>query len=764
MTINWKNAPRWIVKTLIKISIIGFILLIAAAIYFDAQIKKKFEGTKWQLPALVYGVEHKYERLQALSRDELIRHLTLLDYRKVWQLTAPGEYRVIKNGVEFIRREYSMPQQQIPMQKLQVTFRKNRIGQIKSLKEGVTESEFSLEPYLLDRLQASNLEDRILVELDQIPDIVSKTLILVEDRKFYDHHGISPLAILRALMVNVQAGRTVQGGSTLTQQLVKNMFLTNERSLVRKFKEAIYAILLDARYSKEQVLQAYLNEVYLGQNHNRGVHGFGLASHYYFAKPLNELRPSEVALLIGIIKGPSYYAPRRFPERAKERRDLVLRLMMENHLISTNLYQHEVELPIKVQDKEKIAKRRYPSYVAQVKRELKQVVNKDIPLNDGIKIFTHFDPLTQNQAQAAVSSGLDLLESQRSLADLQAAMVVVDNHTGGIQAIVGDRVANYDGFNRALDAQRNIGSLVKPAIYLNALQQPEYYNLATQLEDKEITLTSSLGKKWSPKNYDKKYLGQVSLLDALVGSRNVPAVNLGMALGLREVADTLQWLGVEKEVNPYPSMLLGSTTLSPMEVAQIYQVFANAGVKKKINAIKSINAPNNELIWQSKVFTERVIQPEQAYLLNYALHQVTQKGSAKYLGKTLSRINFAGKTGTTNDARDSWFAGFDQSQLAVVWVGNDDNKPIKLTGSSGALRLFVNYQKMRTPSSLVMAKPANIEMKYFDKTTGEHILPGCNNMMMLPAIAPSLAKAKACAETKEWQEPKKSWLDKLFSW
>ncbi|MER2492410.1 penicillin-binding protein 1B [Catenovulum sediminis] len=762
-----KGKPSWqakLVSLLLKLAVVFVVVIIAAGIYFDAQIKQKFSGTKWQLPALVYGVEHRYYQADALTRADLIQHLSILDYRKVRRLSLPGEYTTVSRGVEFIRRAYSLQEDSYGAQRIRVIFNGKRIEKVLDVGLNKALSGFQLEPYLLDRLQANNLEDRILVDIQEVPKLLIQTLLLIEDRNFYQHHGVAPLAILRALWVNIQAGRTVQGGSTLTQQLVKNMFLTNERSLWRKIKEAYLAILLDARYSKSEILQAYINEVYVGQNHNRSVNGMGLASQYYFAKPLNELSAQEIALLVGMIKGPSYYNPRKYPERAIKRRDLVLRIMTEHALLTPKEYEAEVSRSLSVRDLSEIATRRFPSYVDQVREELKALVSNDTQLFSGLKIYTHFDPLAQSRAQASLSTGIEKIQQQRGLTQLQGATVVVDSKSGGIKALVGDKTAHYAGFNRALNAQRNIGSLIKPIVYLSALQQQSGYTLATILEDKKITLTSSLGNKWSPKNYDEKYVGDILLIDALAQSRNIPAVNLGMQTGLSAVVDNLHQFGIEREISAYPSLLLGSLTLSPLEVAQLYQVFANHGVYSKLKAIKSIYSNDDEIIWRPKVEALQVVDYEHAYLVNYALHQVTKRGTAASLQRAFPTAKFAGKTGTTNDGRDSWFVGYEQSELAVVWLGRDDNQAISLTGSAGALQVFKQYQHSRTGESLVIAQPAGVAMRYFNKQTGAHSLPGCDNLIMLPAIIDKLPTPIECERSEQWQKPKKSWLEKLLDW
>ena len=753
-----------IVKLCVKLMLVTLVLVIAYGVYLDAQIKQKFSGNKWQLPALVYGMEHEYFQTDALYKDDLIRHLNLLDYRKVRTLSLPGEYKVYADSVELMRREYSLAENHYPAKRIKISFQGRRIKTIWDAGLQKTASAFTLEPYLLARLQANNLEDRILVSLGDVPDIVIQTLLLVEDRSFYDHHGVSPLAILRALWVNIQAGRTVQGGSTLTQQLVKNMFLTNERSLVRKLKEAYLALLLDARYDKHEILQAYINEVYVGQNHQRAVHGLGLASQFYFAKPLNELSANEIALLVGMIKGPSYYNPRKYPERAKERRDLILRLMTEHGLLTPDDYQVEVSRNLDVQDLNAIARKKFPAYVDQVREELKKVVTHDGQLFSGLKIYTHFDPLAQHSAQTSLSTSIELIEGRRTIDGLQGAMLVVDSQQGGVKALIGDKKPHYAGFNRALNAQRNIGSLVKPFVYISAFEQEPTLNLASIVKDETITLTSSLGNKWSPKNYDNKYEGDIRLLDALVRSRNVPAVNLGMQTGLYEVVERMHDFGIKRDIPVYPSLLLGSVTLSPFEVAQMYQVLANKGKYIELHAIRSVYSNDNQLVWQPRDSQRQVVDASYSYLVNYALHKVTREGTAKAIAAKLPKRKFAGKTGTTNDGRDSWFVGYDHSELALVWLGRDDNQAISLTGSAGALQTFIQYQQVHNGENLILNMPAGVELKYFTKQSGVHSLPGCQDLILLPAIVAQLPPAQACDGSKEWVKPKQSWLKRLFDW
>lgn len=685
-----------------------------------------------------------------------------MQYRPAKVLQSQGEYLYINNGVEFYRRDYHTTTKEVAKQRVRVIFDDARISRIVDIERNQTVAMFSLEPYLLDRLQASNLEDRILIKLAEMPELMQQTLLLIEDRDFYQHHGVSPLAIIRALWSNIKAGKTVQGGSTLTQQLAKNMFLNRDRTIIRKINEAFIAVLLDAQYSKDEIFEAYINEVYLGQNFNRAVHGFGLASRFYFGKTLYELEPHEMAVLIAMVKGPSYYNPRSQSERTQNRRDLVLRLMVENNLLSAQQYEYAVSQPIAVMSKDKVLARRFPSYLAQVRHELKRILSADIDLHSGVQVFTYFDPFEQNRAQAAISQTLTQLEQQPKVTNLQAAMVLVDTEHAGISAMVGDRRANYDGFNRALNAERNIGSLVKPAIYLAALEDPMQYRLATLLKDEPITLGNNGGQKWSPKNYDNKFKGRVNMLDALSQSRNIPTVNLGMEVGLDTVTDSLRRLGIKGPIPQYPSMLLGSLTLSPLDVAQMYQPIANAGFKRDLHAIAAIKH-QNQTIWKARGKSDLAIHYEYTYLLNYALHQSTQTGTARWLGNMYTKTNFAGKTGTTNDSRDSWFVGYDQTQLGVIWIGRDDNQPIHLTGSSGALRAYGAYQAKRKPVSLVTPRPNEVDLLYFDTTTGQQVTPGCQNVRLIPVIAGTAPAIVECEWAVEPEPtPQKNWFERFL--
>jgi penicillin-binding protein 1B len=635
--------------------------------------------------------------------------------------------------------------------------------------DDVPVTSLQLEPILLARLVPNNKEDRVLVALENTPTQLLDTLLLIEDRDFYHHKGLSPLGILRALYNNIIAGRTVQGGSTLTQQLIKNMFLTKERTLSRKVQEAIMAIIIEIRYSKDLLLEAYINEVYLGQHYANGIYGFGLAAKFYFGKTLEELNSAQIALLVAQVKGPSYYDPWRNPVRAKERRDLVLRLMFEQNFFTVEEFKNMAATPLSIRKKRRFKTQEFPAYLQLVKEELNLLIPSAQQKN-GIRVFTGFSHLSQQFLEQTVAEQLSSLEQKYKQKDLQTAMIVTDINSAEIRAIVGDRKAGYAGFNRAVNAKRPIGSLIKPAIYLAALERYEQFNFATLLADEPITLTNGVNtsnntesekeKPWQPKNYDGKYRHQVPLIDGLVNSLNIPTVNLGMALGLDNVAKAIHLLGFDEDITMRPSMLLGALNMSPLQINQLYLSFAKQGYSGKAHTINIIASNKGETLWHFEANNEQIISTNAAYLMDYALTQVTKTGTARALTWRLKNNNVAGKTGTSNDLRDSWFIGYDNQHLVTTWLGKDDNKPTGLTGSSGALVLFSDFIKKQGVVNKVDNKPAAIAMTLFEKKTGHAVTEKCDNTINYPAISAGISlKQKCLKENKD----ERSWFEKLFS-
>lgn len=756
------NPFRWLMRHWWRLLIIIAAVIAAYGVYLDAQIVKQFSGNKWQVPAQIFARPMHLELKQEITIKEIVEELELLGYRKVRHADDTGEYQLKATGVRIQRRAFHFPHGQESEISVDITLASGRISSLRNLKNNQALDEIYLEPWLVTRLMSSGREDRMLVNLDGVPPSLIKALVLVEDKDFYQHYGIAPLSILRALIANVSAGRAVQGGSTLTQQLVKNLFLTNEKSLVRKAKEALMALIIDARYSKDEIIEAYLNEVFLGQNGNTGVHGFGLASLFYFDRPIAELNVSEIATLVGIIKGPSYYNPRRHPERVTERRNLVLRILFENNELQRNEYEYAINQPLNLASGASLKSGKHPAFMNLVRRELKTVLADPDMRESGLKVFTTLDSVAQRKAEEAVTAGVKAQQKRMKLTQLQSAMVVTDIKSGEVRSIVGDANPQFQGFNRALDAKRAIGSLIKPTIYLTALERAAEYNLATPLTDEAIKLKSTYGKMWEPKNADKKFRGQVTLVDALTQSLNVPTVNLGMEVGLDDIASTIRRLGVNEPIDIYPAMTLGAVNFSPMQVNQMYQTIANNGRYIPLHAVTAVLSPKDKPLWKFSARSEQRADLKATYLLNYALHKVTREGTAKQIRKTFSDINMAGKTGTTDDYRDSWFSGFDNNILVTTWMGKDNNEPINLSGATGAMQLFIGYQKLQQPKSLVRRYPKGLGIAHFDEKSGALSRPGCANTISVPAILDALPPVPKTCNGEVRGPLKKSLWERLF--
>lgn len=674
-----------------KSSLAFIALMVISGIYFDKKIERRLDGSTWTLPAQVYARPLLLQPHQSVTKQALISELKLLNYRPVITVQSAGQFAVRGDRVEIYRRAFDFPENIELNEKVMVTFIDNKIVTIKN-SVGKKLQYFKLDPLLLSRLHSDQIEDRLFVPFEKIPDLFINTLLLMEDRNYYHHQGISPFAIVRAFIVNFKAGHTVQGGSTLTQQLAKNLFLTQQRSLWRKFQEAYIALLMDYKYSKDKLLEVYLNEVYLAQNGKTGIYGIGLASDFYFSRPINELRVEQIALLVAIIKGPSYYNPRRNPERALTRRDLILRLMVENGLINGNDYKYAVAGSLRLSKRSALNKRANPAFISFLHREMKQQLPSSIRKKSGLSIFTSIDPIAQRDAEFAVENGLEKVD-KNSKKSLQAAMVVTDRVDAELRAIVSGRDVKFSGFNRALDANRPIGSLVKPAVYLTALEAG--YKLNTLLNDKPIVLKNSTGQRWKPKNYDRKFRGQVTLEQALYKSLNVPTVNLGMQVGLSNVINSLHKLGIKEKIKAYPSLILGSVSLSPFQVAQMYQPITMQGRYRSLQMIRSIMSKEGEILYQRQNTSQQRFSAQAVKKLTDTLHKVTTEGTARSLRWRNRGQIFSGKTGTTNNLKDSWFVGFNHREVVTTWVGRDDNKSAKLTGSSGALVLFSTYMKQK---------------------------------------------------------------------
>lgn len=693
-----KRRKAYVIPTLLKCGLFAISCVGLYSIYLDGKIRAKMDGQIWQLPAEVYSRIESVRLNDQLSREQVRQMLVDYGYREVSNVTTSGDFKFDEQQrLVVARRAFLFPDSPESRRILRMTFLNDKLARIEDLISMREIEEFRLDPKLISMIHSDSDEERQALALHQYPKLLIDALLLTEDKRFYQHDGISPLAVARAMMTNYQAGRTVQGGSTLTQQLVKNLFLSNEKSLERKINEALMSIILDYRYDKNTILETYLNEIYLGQNGSYQVHGFALASQFYFGRPINEISLSQIALLVGMVKGPSLYNPWTNPELAKERRNVVLGVLLEHNMINQELYEQMVNSPLGVKEKGNFYIQQ-PAFMHALHRDIrKQFGEHRAAILSGAKIFTTLDRKLQRSAELAVIEGLESLEnSSRKIRNLQSAIVVAEYGTGKVRAIVGDRNTQFAGFNRAIQTKRQIGSLVKPSIYAIALAQPEQFRLNTPIGNQPITIQVKGSAPWSPRNYDRRTSGSVMLMDALVRSLNIPTVNIGMKLGLKHVITKQKEMGWDSaEIPLYPSMLLGSYSISPYDVTKSYQTLANAGKKISLTTIEAVIAPNGETLYQPDVEknSDQILPREAAIQTLYAMQQVVERGTARSLKNEFAELNLAGKTGTTNNARDTWFVGVDGQHVTTVWLGKDDNSDTHLTGSSGALEVYKEYLK-----------------------------------------------------------------------
>ncbi|BAP41667.1 penicillin-binding protein 1B [Pseudomonas sp. 21LCFQ02] len=748
----------------LKLSIVGLVILAGFAVYLDAVVQEKFSGKRWMIPAKVYARPLELFVGQKLSRDDFLIELDALGYRRESVANGPGAAAVNGNTVDLNTRGFQFYEGADPAQQIRVRFSGDFVADL-SAANGAKLAVARMEPLLIGGLYPKNLEDRILIKLDQAPPYLLDALVAVEDRDFYSHFGVSPKSIARAIWVNTSAGQMRQGGSTLTQQLVKNFYLTNERSLSRKLNEAMMSVLLEVHYSKQEILEAYLNEVFVGQDGPRAVHGFGLASQYFFSQPLSELKLHQVALLVGLVKGPSYYNPRRNPERALERRNLVLDLLEQQGVATPEAVAAAKKMPLGVTRTGSLADSSFPAFLDLVKRQLREDYRDEDLTEEGLRIFTSFDPILQMKSQAAMDETFKRLAGRKGADEVESAMVVTNPETGEVQALLGSRQAGYAGFNRAIDAVRPIGSLVKPAIYLTALEQPSKYTLTSWVADEPFQVKGADGQVWKPQNYDRKSHGNIFLYQGLAHSYNLSTAKLGLELGVPNVFKTLNKLGVTREWPAYPSMLLGAGGLTPMEVATMYQTIASGGFNTPMRGIRSVLTAEGEPLKRYPFQIQQRFDPGAIYLVQNAMQRVMREGTGKSVYNVLpGSLNLAGKTGTSNDSRDSWFAGFSQDTLAVVWMGRDDNGKTPFTGATGALQVWTSFMRKAEPLPLDMAMPDNVVQAWVDAATGQGSDASCPNAVQMPYIrgsepVPGAACGSGPAPAEAVMDWVKGWLN-----
>ena len=737
-----ETKPSGIKGLLFKLTLVGAVVLAGWMIWLNARIVNQLNDFSWEIPAQVYSRPLELYVGAGVGADQLEQELKDLGYRS-GSIQRAGQFQRTGNQIQLHTRGFEFPDQTEPARKITVQF----IGREVAALSG--SSLVRIEPALIGTLLPGSGEDRQLLSALDTPALLSQGLIAVEDRRFDQHFGVDPRGLARAMWANVTAGRVVEGGSTLTQQLVKNLFLDRSRTLVRKLNEAAMALLVDWHYDKDFILQAYINQVYLGQAGRRAIHGFSKASLYWFARPIDELNASELALLVGMVKGPSAYNPRRNPERALQRRNAVLGVWQREGLLSEQQYNTERARGLGVSAKAGQQQGRYPGFMRQVRAELNQAYSPEDLQTQGLRVFTTLDPWVQSGLQDSLQKRLIGFEKSGRGEALQGAGVVMSAGTGEVLAMVGDRQGSGAGFDRATQAKRPVGSLLKPLVYLHGFESG--LNALSPVDDSPVQIKTSDGV-WQPQNYDESFDGVVPLFYGLSKSKNLAAVNLAQDLGFEAVAKTAQQAGVNVSA-ARPSWILGGHSMSAFEVVQLYAVFANDGFSVQPKLIRDVLTPDGQTASRYSTDPIRRLPSAGVYQLQQVLAQVMTSGTGQFIGERLGRPS-AGKSGTSNDQRDSWFAGFDSHNVTAVWVGVDDNRPTRLTGSSGAGLVWLDTMRRLNGSALSFRRPQDIELRWVDEF-GRLSREGCANAQLIPVQAARLPQAGQCApQASVWQRVK----------
>ena len=752
-------------------AILGLLLVASAfTLYLDQRVRSEFEGRRFALPARIYARPLELHVGLRMAPPDLVDELKSLGYKEGSREGESGWFAHSGERLEIALRPFVFWDGAQPARRVRLAFDAGAV----SLLADTEDKEVPLarlEPLPIGGIYPAGNEDRVLVRLAEVPPHLVKALVATEDRTYFSHAGFAPRSMVRALL-SLGSGR-VQGGSTITQQLVKNFFLTPERTLQRKATELVMAVLLELHYDKEEILETYLNEIYLGQDRDRAIHGVGLAAQYYFGKDVQHLTLAESALIVAMVKGPSVYDPHRHPARALERRNLVLRETREQNAVTLEQYTAARGSELGVTKKPGFGTSPYPAFLALVHRQLRRDYDEADLRSEGLRIFTTLDPRVQAAAEGALTKRLAQFDKEKRFGapGLEGAVVVTDPQSGEIQALVGGRDVRFRGYNRAVDAARPVGSVLKPVIYLTALAEPERYTLVTPIDDGPFVWKAKGAPDWTPANYDKEFHGIVPLRTALAHSYNAAAARLGTELGIERVLGNARKLGVERDMKPFASALLGAVELSPLEVAQMYQTIASGGFRSPLRAIREVTTQEGKPLQRYALAVEQAFAPEPMYLLTAALQGVVREGTGQALRHFLPQeIGVAGKTGTTDEQRDAWFAGFTGDRLGVVWVGYDDNRAARLSGAAAALPIWGDMMAALAPEPLMLEKPERIEHVWIDPQSGLRGIscPGAQELPFVQGSAPremapcATAVDAAVEAVGATVEKAKSWLERLF--
>ncbi len=717
---------------------LGLGFLIPYTLYLNGQVTQRFGELRWQIPTRVYARPLVLSPGVAMNAATLKTELAASGYRDDGTGSSPGTYKVQGATFTISSRGYNDVDGRVAPRQLSVVVSGGQVGSVREGGSRKAVKAARLDPARIATLYGQKQEERRLVRVSETPELLVTGLQAVEDRDFARHHGIDLSGIVRAVWVAVRSGgETRQGASTLTQQLARSGLLGigKEQTLTRKFNEVLYALIMEARYDKTTILEAYLNQVYLGQRGSQAIHGVSSAAEFWFGRDLNALTTEQVALLIGLVKGPSYYDPRRNPERALDRRNFVLGKLHQSNLIDDAEYQRALKAPLGVSKSAGLAAaNRFPAYIDLVRRQLGNDYPESVLQGAGLNVFTGMSPSAQAYAEGAVQHTIKSLENKRR-PELQTGMVLTDVHNGDVLAVIGSRDVSEPGFNRAIEAQRQVGSLLKPFVYLLALAQPDRFSLASWVDDSPVTVKLSRGRNWTPDNADNRSHGTVRLIDALARSYNQATVRVGMQVGPERLTQLIHVLaGLKAESNP--AVILGSTDQSPYGMAQLYQFLASGGEIQPLHAVRGVVDAQGKLLKRYDKSPAPAQEGDSiaANLISVALQQVVSSGTAARLNADgLGRLQAAGKTGTSNDGRDSWYAGYTGDHLAVIWMGNDQNEQTGLYGSTGSMRVWSGIFR-NLPSKPLHVNNKGLDWQYIEAAGSNATDEGCPGARRFPFV------------------------------
>jgi penicillin-binding protein 1B len=685
----------------------------------------------WEVPSVLYGRPTRIHPGDSLGNLRLAERLNRLSYRKVTGAPlAEGSWSEEGDMIRIHTRDFRYGEQEERNFTVEIGSKEGRIASL-STTAGAPLEEVLLDPEEVGRIFGPGRESRRMVPLPAIPKRLQDAVLAAEDARFYSHIGIDFPGVARAAIANLRHFRFVQGGSTITQQLAKNFFLTPEKSLWRKLREAELALLMEIRFSKKQILEAYLNKIYFGQEGARGIYGVEEAARFYFSRSVGELSLEEEALLAGIIHSPNRYSPMRQPKAARERRDWVLSRMAQLGMIDAREYERAVRSPVRTNPRPMPA--RGGEYFADyVQRFAEDRIGDGKLYRAGYRIYTSLDPFHQAAAEAAVAQGLAEIEQagRKTGEPLQAALVAVDPATGELTAMVGGRGYGETQFNRAADARRQPGSALKPFVLLAAMQQTAKekgkVTLATTISGEPISVPTAEGT-WTPANFEGKQYGTITVRRTIEESVNTATVRLATEVGLPQVVSAARDAGITSPLSPVPSLALGSFEVTPVELAYAYATLASGGRRHKPFPLEAIVGPGGETVYAGKAGGEQAVDPRAAWLVTYALEGAVERGTGRAARASGIGFPVAGKTGTTDNYRDSWFAGYTPEVACVVWVGKDSGKDTGLSGAGGALRIWTRFMKAMYPAAgpRALAVPQGVVTAVIDPASGYLATTAC---------------------------------------